>query len=158
MKSTFKAFIAAALLLVAVVLLTPSSQAQSAFPSSGVDRGSWTTNAVLTLTNAQTVTYNSAALYVRKNQGLAIMPWIASSDAANGAVTFTFDVSADGTNYTTSTPFTYAPTLNGTTSVIGYTNWSSTILNNVRYIRLRSIANAHTNTIYCTNLYYSYWP
>lgn len=150
MKSTYKAIIALIMLLSAFIL-TPQTQAQPAW-------GSWTTNVTLTITNAQTLTLNTPALYIRKNQGLAIMPWIVSGDAANGAVTFTFDVSIDGTNYTTSTPFTYAPTLNGTTSVKGFTNWSSEILNNARYIRLRSIANAHTNTIYCTNLWYSYWP
>ena len=143
------------LMLGVVLLCIPFIAAENARaqPSYGVFSGAFP----LTLTNAQTVTVNSNPIYVRKNQGVAITPLQVSGDAANGAVTYTFDVSIDGTNYTTLTPFTYAPAHNGTTLVVGYTNWSSTILNNVRFMKLRSIANAHTNSIYVTNVYYGFW-
>jgi hypothetical protein len=105
---------------------------------------------------SSTSNINAGVAFVRKDRGLALLPSFAGNNAGSAALTFTFDVSADGTNYSTTPGITVAFAMNGTTGVRGYTNFPPTQLNNVRTIRLRSIQNAHTASLFITNLTYSY--
>lgn len=114
------------------------------------------TNGVLTVTNAQTLTVLTDGVTVRQGKGMAIMPYFVSlTDPTAANTTFNFDVSYDGTNWTTTSPFSLAVGHNSTTPVRGFTNWNATLLANVRQIRLRSVANGGTNTIYVTNVTWS---
>lgn len=146
-----------ALAMCAIAFLIPVPPLQAASPADPLRTSSLLTNTTLCVTNATTNTINGDAFYVRKNQGVGITAWLNTTNtAANDIVYFTFTVSPDGTNYTTTTPFTNHVTLNGTTAVVAFTNWPATLLNNVQYMRLKSIGTAGTNSLWISNLWYSY--
>lgn len=137
---------------VALFFIGPSAQAQSP------KWGSWTTNTTISVASSNTLSINSAPQYVRKTQGMAIMPAFAGTNTGTANVAFTFAVSPDGTNYNSTSDFTLTVAMNGTNAIIGYTNWPALYLDNVRYIRLKSIYNYHTNNVFVSNIWYSYWP
>lgn len=67
--------------------------------------------------------------------------------------TFLFDFSQDNTTWTTGSPLRlYTPAMNGTTAVVPYTNYSGTLLDNMRYMRLTSVQLAGTNECTITNV------
>lgn len=130
--------------------IAPPAQAQVTPVTTGVF-----TNATQTLTNAQTVTYN-LDVTVRQNAGVAILPYFCATNSdANENVVFNFQVSADGTNFTTTTPFSLTNVLNGTTAVRGFHLLTADQLNHVQKLRLATIVNGHTNNIWVTNVTYS---
>jgi hypothetical protein len=96
------------------------------------------------------------AVAVRQNRGLAIMPEFKILSASTANLTFTFDVSRDGTNWSTTGPFVWVIAANGTTLVRGYTNLPPTALDNINWIRLTSVANAATNTATNFSVRFSY--
>lgn len=93
------------------------------------------------VTNAASIIPTNAIVQLRSNQGIAILPTLAMTAANISNVVFTFNVSADGTNYSTSAPLTYTMTMNGTNILTGYKLFPPTELNNVRYLKLSTIAN-----------------
>jgi hypothetical protein len=115
------------------------------------------TNATVCVTNATTNTsYTTPKFFLRQTRGVSIIAKLNTTNtAADDAITFTFQASHDGTNWITRTPYTFAPALNGTTTVIAHTNWGVPILDNLAYMRLYSIATAGTNTLWVSNLWYS---
>jgi hypothetical protein len=147
--TSFKIILAAAALLAAIFI--PAASAQVTPVNYGVF-----TNGVITATNGQTVTVLTSGVDVRQGRGMAILPYfVGLTDPTAANTTFHFDVSYDGTNWTTTSPFSLAVTHNSTTPVRGYTNWNATLLANVAKIRLRSVVNGGTNTIYVTNVTWS---
>jgi hypothetical protein len=107
-----------------------------------------------------TTTVTSDAMRVRGNQGIAILPTFNLAGSGTNQVTFKFDVSHDGSTWTTVSPFTYAVSANGTNTVRGFANFgpaTSASLNNIRYLRLSSIQvdNASTNSVTNIALRYS---
>lgn len=126
----------------AVSLLVPDSKAQVTATTYG--------NFTLVpgaITNEVTVLTNSSVIAVHKDRGLAVLPAITGLDESAANVTFGFNVSADGTNYTTTAPLTCVVALNGTNAVVGWKQFDPLVLNNVRWIRLGSIVNAATNGV-----------
>ena len=130
------------------------------------------TNATpLTLTNGQAATFpaggtNSYKQTVRQNVGLSVFVTVISSNSVGGTGKLGFDLTPDGTVYTTTQPLTFtfptAAAVTGTLSTNTYwTNWPSTVLNNVRQIQLTTATNAlvgggpATNSA-TINLRYSY--
>ena len=97
----------------------------------------------------------STAISVRKDRGLSIIPIFAGTNSGTANLIFTGKVSPDKTNWCTVTPFTYTVAMNGTTGVVGYTNWPPTLLNNVAWFQLTSISNGHTASVYITNVLWS---
>lgn len=95
---------------------------------------------------------------VYKGRGLSILPHFAGTNAGTANVTFRFEVSADGTNFTTTGPLQLIVAMNGATGVRGWTNWSAATLDNIRAVRLASIANAHTASIFPTNVTWAVAP
>jgi hypothetical protein len=134
------------------------------------------TNAFLNPTSAQTLSnlvsttsppastgvssnITSQAVQVFRDRGLSIMPLQVAATASNvSSVTYTFDVSADRTNWSTTGPIQFSLPLNGITPVRGFTNISKSALDNVYWIRLTSIADANTNQVWITNVLYSVYP
>jgi hypothetical protein len=112
-----------------------------------------------TVAASTTLATNSAAIPLRRDQGLAILPAFVcnATDASAASVTFTLQLSADGTNYTTTGPLTYAVAANSTNTVVGYKLFIPDVINNVRYARISGIQNATTNTITITRIQYSYF-
>ena len=116
------------------------------------------TNGAITLTTGQIS--NTAAISkpitVRQGKGLAILPMLAGSGASTSPTWFFFDVTADGTNWTTTQPLSFSVNANGTTLQRGYNLFAYTALDNVRQIRLAQATNATAVTIGVTNIVVSY--
>lgn len=108
-----------------------------------------------TIAASTTLTTNSAAITVRQGRGVAILPEVQGDAASTANLTFTFEVSADGTNYTTTGPLTAVVALNGTTVVRGFTLLDATKLNNVRSLRISKIQNEATNGVTITAVTWS---
>ena len=94
------------------------------------------------VTNATTLATNSTAITVRQGKGLAVFPKFHGTGASTSDVTFHFDVSIDGTNYTTTRPLTAVVPLNGTNLVTGFKLFAPSALDHVRTIRISAIQNA----------------
>lgn len=93
----------------------------------------------------------STAVSVLQGKGLSFLPTFAATGASVSNAVFSFQVSADGTTYTTTTPLTLTVTHNGTTTVTGWALWDPTELNHVAWIKLVSVQNTH-GTQAITNL------
>lgn len=97
----------------------------------------------------------STVIALTPRKGVALLASVATTNAGTGPVLFVFDLSADGTNYTTGQPITFAAPLNGTAGVIAFTNIGGPALDNVRFMRLTTISNLHSATAFVTNLWRS---
>lgn len=151
MKQLSKLMMAAALAILSLTLIVPT-QAQ-------VTPTSWTTLTGIPakVVGGTTSNITSTAVDVRQGKGMAVFFYYGSTNGAvgTGAVTLTFGVTYDGTNYSdNSGGLTFAPLLNAATGRRAYTNFPATLLGNVQKIKLLSIANANdeTNTVYLTNV------
>lgn len=102
-----------------------------------------------TVASASTVNPTNAVVRLFKGAGIAVFPSVVSTNTSDtGTVTFTYSVSPDGTNYATQNRLTHAVTLNGTNTVIGYTNFSrATGLDNAKWFKLVSIQSGSSNTV-----------
>jgi len=140
-------------LLVALALLTPLPLALGQVTPTEI--GSFTLPSSV-ITDTATSNILSAVL-VRQGKPLAIAPYFATTNSSTANVILTFDFSADGTNYTTVDTITKTNVLDGTTAVRGYHVISADTIGPARYIRLKTIENAHNATIWITNVVYA-WP
>jgi hypothetical protein len=93
-----------------------------------------------------------------RGRGIALWPSFAFTNAGTDALTLGLDVSPDGTNWSTAQPIQRAFVGNGTTGVLGYTNVLSDVLDNVKFVRLTTIANAHASSVVVTNVGWSVIP
>lgn len=136
------------------------------------------TNATpFTLTNGGAATFaanstNSYEQVVKQNNGLSVFVQVISSNSLAGNGTLGWDVTPDGSTYTTTEPlkftFPQANTSNNVAQVSGllatnlyWTNWPASTLNNVRDIQLTTATNALVGggptTNSCTyKVWYSY--
>lgn len=85
-----------------------------------------------------------------QGKGFAFIPASYGTNASTAAQTYTFALSYDGTNWSTLGP-TYVCSMNGTTVVRGYTNFPPTVIGNVPKIKLLTIQNAHTASLFVSN-------
>jgi hypothetical protein len=140
-----------ALVLLAIVAgLATGAHAQ--VQASGVKTLVLSTN--VAASNAQT-TITSDRFVPSGLAGFGVMPTFAGSGAGAAAVTLLFQASHDGTNWTTTFPFSATFTANGTNTVRGYFNVDATGTNgpaNARFIRLGAVSNTNTNTITISDL------
>lgn len=112
------------------------------------------TNVPTVITTAGVSNVNSQVLLVQ-DRGIAILPHFAGTNAGTANLRFTFELSADGTNWTTTTPLSFNVPMNGSTGVRFYTNFTSSQLGNVKWLRLAQITNAHTESLFVTNVTWS---
>lgn len=150
---TFKTFLTglglAALVAMAMAVLTPS-----------VAQVSPTTTGTLTsvttgVASNDVVTVTSSSVNVPQGRALAFVPEFKLASAGTGNVIFTFQVSIDGTDWTTSAGLTHTVAANGTTTVRSLYLLDPTELNAVRYVRLAGINNA-ANAVTLTNILVKY--
>jgi hypothetical protein len=114
---------------------------------------------------------NSLKLTLRQDHGLSVFASITASNSTATAcavlpVTFGFDISPDGTNFTAGTfpglapPLTFTANLvvpaSSTNTYIYWTNYPATVLNNLRAVQCTSCTNAYTNGVKINWLYYSF--
>ncbi len=85
----------------------------------------------------------STAVAVPQGKGLSFIPTFAATGSSVSNAVFSFQVSADGTTYTTTTPLTLTVVQNGTTTVTGWQLWDPTELNHVAWIKLVSVQTTH---------------
>ncbi len=113
-----------------------------------------------TTTTASTVgNVDASPFRLRAHIGLAIQPsFTLLSTAGAGTITFGWNLSVDGTNWTTTLPLTLALAANSTNTVTGYTNVPGSWLDNTRYIRLDSMASTSTNVVTNIVVRYGYFP
>jgi len=111
----------------------------------------------ITLTNGETRVFNSTnKIAVQRDRGMAFFAsFCPYTNATVTNITAKLDVSYDGTNWTTSSPITWAP-MSGGTNTLAYTNIMRDSLDNYRYIRLTSLT-APTNTV-ISNFFWSVVP
>lgn len=141
---TFLALLTAAIGLV-FGLAVPSAHAQVT-PRNVIALTLSTSTAAANTTTVVT----SQAIELKPGAGFAVIPSFKLAGAGTDNITFNFQVSADGTTWTTTTPFTYTEAANGTTTVVGFKNFGPTNgADNVLYVRLASVTNAST-TQACT--------
>lgn len=101
------------------------------------------TNGVATIT--------SSAVDVPQGRALAFVPEFKLASAGTGNVVFTFQVSIDGTDWTTSSGLTHTVAATGTTLVRSLYLLDPTELAAVKQIRLSQISNA-ANAVVLTNI------
>lgn len=114
--------------------------------------------ASLLISGSGTATVTSSNVIVYRGRGIALWPLFAFTNAGTDAITLGCDVSPDGTNWSTGQPISAAFAGNGTTGVLGFTNILSDKLDNAKYIRLTTIANAHASSVVVTNVAWSVIP
>lgn len=129
-----------------------STRAEAQVPASGVKTLVLSTN--VAASNAQT-TITSDRFVPNGLAGFGVMPTFSGSGAGANLVTFLFQTSHDGTNWTTTFPFSATFTANGTNTVIGYFNVRADASNgpaNARYVRLGAVSNTNTNAVTISDL------
>jgi hypothetical protein len=153
----FKSFkkLAAGLVLCAFAFawFLPVLEAQPQFPPRTVN---FATN--LVITNGQTLTVPSNAVPVWPGRGMAILPYFAATNTTTDPMIFRFTASVDGVNWTTVTPINITNTLASTTAVRGYHQITPFMLDHARFLRLWQVVNAHTSSIFVTNVVGAVYP
>lgn len=104
------------------------SGAAGLIPGSGTNSGILTINATLVLRKASLGT-------------VAVYPQLTGLVSGTGNVTFHWQLSADGTNWTTTTPLTTVVARTGTTAVVARAELAT---GNARYLKLTKAVNADT--------------
>lgn len=112
-------------------------------------------NMPTTMPGSSTSNVVSAAVSVRPGKGLALLTHCKGDDVGTGTLVAKFNLTVDGTNWTTTTPLAITNTLNGTNVVIDYKLFTADSLDNVRSIRLQTIQNTATNSVGITNITWS---
>ncbi|HZM01558.1 MAG TPA: hypothetical protein VFC44_00920 [Candidatus Saccharimonadales bacterium] len=104
----------------------------------------YTTNYTTNLfTPGTTPTTNIISL--RQGQGMAVaVSFTGTNASATAGFVINWAVSLDGTNYQTANFLSFSNSVNGTSGVVGYTNFPGALLNNALYITPATIQNTCT--------------
>lgn len=90
----------------------------------------------------------SQAFTINPRSGFAVIPTFVCAASGTSNVTFNFEVSVDGTNWTTMKPFSAAIAATGTTPVTGFYNFPANVAGtgaaNIAWVRLGSVQNANS--------------
>jgi hypothetical protein len=155
MKIFSKLFTAIAIcgLLLAIVLsiITPEANAQALIPPTkyaafdnvpSIIEGSATSNVV------------STAINVRPGKGITIWPLFAGTNSGTANLICKLAITRDGTNWSTTT-LNGTNAMNGTTGVLGFFTISAEQLQGAKELRLQSMQNLHTASLFITNVNWS---
>jgi hypothetical protein len=135
------------LLLLLAVLLTFATPTEAQMAEYRTNAFSGVTS---TLATNASYTCTNSTVVLRKDRGLSIWAsFVTTNTVATGNVTFNF-VAGNGSVYGTSLITATFP-LNGTNTVIGYTNFPATVIGNARSLKLYSITNAETTNAVTVN-------
>ena len=138
------------LLLTAALALGLTASAQVAPTVIGTFTNVPTTMPATTASNVNSV------VEIPTSGGLSLAPLIGATNAATANMGFYFQLTADGTNYSTTFPLNMQVALNGTTGVRGWTNVPQSLLVGARKIRLAYVTNGHSAPAFITNVTYSF--
>lgn len=136
--------------------LVTMANAQSQLPAYFYKTGQFLTNAIFTNAANSTTTFTATQmkpLLIQQGAGFSFTPHFYSTNtAAISNAVFHIQLSADGTNYSTTSPLTYTAALNGTNLVVGYTNYSGAQVGDAKFARLsKVVGDGGTNAIVVTN-------
>ena len=155
LKPVLRSILAASLMLaVALAWLLPAAAQVAPFAPR---TGTFDSLAAVS-TNSATLTVNSTGVTVYPDRGMAVFPSFTGLGAGTSNLTFAFDVSYDGTVWSTTGPLSYTVAMNGTNPVVGYFLIPKTSLDNVKKIRLKSIANANASNATLTSVTWAVVP
>lgn len=112
---------------------------------------------LLTLSNTNVVSTASTPFAVPQGAPFILQPAFSAAGVGNSNVVFSFNVSGDGTHYSTTLPFSVTIAANGTTNVVGYTNVPASVLSGVQWIRCDQIQTTQTNLVTITAIYASWF-
>lgn len=114
------------------------------------------TSMVSSVSASATSNFTSGAVTLRKGKGIVISPEFVGTNASDAAlVTFSFQLSLDGTNYTTTAPVSVAASSAGLTAVRCFSNAPPSLIGGAQLIRCSSIVNASTNGITISRVRYA---
>jgi hypothetical protein len=99
----------------------------------------------------------SSAVGVWPGRGIAIFPYFNGTNAGTANFILDLTVTYDGTNWST-TYISLTNQMNGTTAVRGFFHIPPSTLDNVYAIRLQRLRNAHTASLFPTNMVWSIYP
>lgn len=155
MKTSINKFLIV-LAAVAAIATPISSKAQNAVPPKFVtvtnNPGGVITNGLVTVfPSATKTTVNSQPITLYRGRGFAFLPWMAPTSSSTANVLCGFDVTADGTNWSTTAPLVATFALNGTLGVRGYANFIPDLCDNVKQARLAWVSNGAASTLNWTN-------
>ncbi len=105
---------------------------------------------------ATTASNVNSEITIPTSGGLALAPLIGATNAATANMGFYFQLTADGTNWSTTFPLNQQVALNGTTGQRGWTNVPQSLLVGARKIRLAYVTNGHSAPAFITNVTYSF--
>lgn len=107
------------------------------------------------IATSATETVTSQAFTINPDSGFAVIATFVGSTTGTSNVTFNFQVSTDGTTWSTNTPFTFAVAATGATTVRAFYNFppgvAGTGASNIAYVRLASVANANSGATITLN-------
>lgn len=123
-------------------------------PALAQQTGSLLSSSVVISNATTTVLGTATAVQVPyKNASFTLMPRFSAEAAGTSNVVFTFNLSRDGTTYTTVDPLSYTLTANGTNAVVGLVTFAATNFDNdVRWIKWTKLAVEQTNNVTVTAL------
>lgn len=147
-------FLKTILMLAALALACGSAQAQ--FNSASFRTGTFSDVPASVVGSTSSNVLSSITL--GRNQGVAILPYFAGTNAATvGTLKLVWKVSVDNTNWS-SPVYTNEFTATGATAVRPYAFIPASVLSNVRYLQLATIADTNsdaTNRLFLTNVTWS---
>jgi Tfp pilus assembly protein PilE len=98
---------------------------------------------------------NSLDKTLRQDHGVSAFVTVISTNASATTVTLGWDVTEDGTSYTTTRPIQWAVPANFVGTNTYWTNWSSLQVNNLRQMQLTLATNNSAYTVKLINFQYS---
>lgn len=113
------------------------------------DYGNFTGTGVSNLfANLTTYTVTSDRVELRNARSFAVIPFLAGVAAATNQAVINYQVSADGTNYSTSSGLSSTVSFSNNTNIVApYTLFNLSTLDGMRFIRIGTITTASTNTV-----------
>lgn len=143
-------------MVMVMVAWGPPAQAQTV--AGGITYGTFS-GIPATIAESSTTNAVSGAVLVRQSRGMGLFATFTVATNSIGSITVSYNVSLDGTNYSSTRPIRWvidSTLTNSTGVVIAYTNVPATYLGNVRYLKTASVVNAATNALSAVSLQYSY--
>jgi hypothetical protein len=141
------------LMLVAVALaMMPQEAEAQVTATSPVDA---LTNGTLVVIAASVqsnlVASSAVAVDVSPGRGFTSQPKISSTNASTAQVGIAWAFSVDGSTWST-IEYWQIGTLNGTTAIVPYTNFASSLIGNARKAKITKITNGHNASLFVTNV------
>jgi len=139
------------LIIAGLLFMTAPSQAQ-VVKSFGI------TNLVIAGPSTNNFGTTNPPVQIWSGRGYALAPMLVGTNSGTSNVVFGFNVSVDGTNFSTTLPITVTNSANGTNPVVGYTLIGPAVLNNARWWRLDQIVTSQTNSLTIQKVIGGYFP